>query len=231
VGRWWTGLGEQPGMSMPKRRRVVDQEIRLHTDGKTGLNPYRRWFSPNVGDLGVLDDPYRLAALRGLDLLDSPPKHNLDRLVQLACDLLEAPIGLLTLVDARRQFFLGAWGIPEPLASARQTPLDYSICQYAVASARPLILGDMRHDAVLGTNPVVSEMGVVAYAGIPLTTPQGLAFGALCVIDVVPRDWDDHQLATLAQLAGAVDEICVNHEGWSPFDDHGPTPWDVVASP
>jgi GAF domain-containing protein len=128
--------------------------------------------------------------------------------VRLAGDLLDAPIALLSVIDRHRQFFLAADGLSDALATARQTTLDYSICRYPMASGRPLIVGDTRADPQLAAHLAVRDMGVLAYAGIPLTEPHGCAFGALCVIDVAVRDWDDHQLAILARLAQIATEIC-----------------------
>jgi len=147
-----------------------------------------------------VNDPGRLAALRHLFLLDSAPNRSFDRLTQLAAQLLEAPVSLLTLVDSDRQFFLSSAGLPEPLRSIRQTPLELSICQYAVIARRPLIVGDTRADPVLAANPAVTEMGVAAYAGIPLIVAEGHAVGSLCVLDFVVRDWTGDQLAILAHL-------------------------------
>jgi GAF domain-containing protein len=148
----------------------------------------------------TVNDPARLGALRHLFLLDSPSTRSFDRLTELAGQLLEAPVSLITLVDADRQFFLSSAGLPEPMRSARQTPIDLSICQYAVAEGRPLIVGDTRSHRVLGDNPAVTEMGVAAYAGIPLVVAEGHAVGTLCVLDFVVRDWTDDQLAILAHL-------------------------------
>jgi GAF domain-containing protein len=129
-------------------------------------------------------------------------------LTLLAAQLLEAPVSLLTLVDADRQFFLSSIGLPEPLLSARQTPLDLSICQYAVAEGRPLIVGDTRADPVLADSPAVTELGVAAYAGIPLILVEGHAVGTLCVLDFVVRDWTGDQLAILAHLTDiTIDEM------------------------
>jgi GAF domain-containing protein len=156
----------------------------------------------------AVTDPDRLAALRRLVLLDSPPNPTFDRLTVLAAQLLEAPVALLTLVDADRQFFVSACGLPEPLQTARQTPLDYSICQYAVANQRPLIIGDAHDDPFLAANLAVTELGVTAYAGMPLVTSDGYAVGTLCVIDFVARDWTDDQLTILTHLADiTMDEI------------------------
>jgi GAF domain-containing protein len=156
----------------------------------------------------AVTSPGRLAALRRLAVLDGPPHTTFDRLTRLAAELLETPIALLTLVDADRQFFLSSSGLPEPIHSARETALDYSICQYAIGSRRPLIVSDARADPVLRGNRAVTELGVAAYAGVPLITGDGHAVGTLCVIDFVPRDWTDDRLAILARLADiTMDEI------------------------
>jgi GAF domain-containing protein len=156
----------------------------------------------------VVTDPDRLAALRRLALLDTPPILSFDRLTALAAQLLEASVALVTLVDEDRQFFVSSFGLPESLRSARQTSLDFSICQYAMESYRPLIIGDARTDEGLADNGAVTELGVAAYAGIPLVTPDGHVVGTLCVIDFVPRDWTDDQLAILSRLADiTMDEI------------------------
>ena len=175
----------------------------------------------DVGD--VLSDPERLRSLRRLLLLDSPPDVGFDRLTRLAAQLLGAPVALLTLVDADRQFFLSAFGLPEPVRSARQTPLDYSICQYAVASGCPLIIDDARRDPLIAHNPAVTGLGVTAYAGIPLFASKGQSVGTLCVVDFVPRTWVDDQLALLTDLADItmdqirlrfLDRLATRRRGW-----------------
>jgi GAF domain-containing protein len=156
----------------------------------------------------TIGNPDRLAALRRLVLLDTPPSLAFDRLTQLAAQLLDAPVALISLIDADRQFFLSSSGLPEPIGSIRETPLDYSICQYAVAAGEPYVVEDARLDPLLADNAAVTGLGVVAYAGIPLLTSAGHAIGTLCVIDVVPRHWAADQLAMLAKLADIVmDEI------------------------
>jgi GAF domain-containing protein len=150
----------------------------------------------------VVRDPRRVAALRRLLLLDTGPTEPFDRLVRLAARTLAAPLALVTLVDADRQYFKAAFGLPEPLATDGQTPLTHSICQYAVAHGAPLVICDARVEHWLDDNPAVSELGVRAYAGVPLVTPDGHAIGTLCVLDLVPHSWTDDDLANLEDLAG-----------------------------
>jgi signal transduction histidine kinase len=146
----------------------------------------------------------RLAALRATALLDTPAEGAFDRLARLAARLLRAPVALVTLVDEDRQFFKSCIGLPEPWASRRETPLSHSFCQHAVARERPLVIEDARAHPLVHDNPAIQDLGVVAYAGIPLVTSDGVALGSFCVIDAVPRRWTEDDLATLTDLAAAV---------------------------
>ncbi len=156
-------------------------------------------------------DAARLAALRELELLDSPPDRTIDRLTRLASKLLDVPVSLVSLVDADRQFFLSQQGLKGEFARARQTPLSHSFCQYAVASEEPLVVADAREDPLLADNLAIRDLDVIAYAGMPLILEDGAAVGALCAIDSKPRDWTEEELESLHDLAGAVKEVLDLH--------------------
>jgi formate hydrogenlyase transcriptional activator len=145
----------------------------------------------------------RLAALRRTLLMDSPPEQAFDRLTRLAATFLHVPVALVSLVDGERQFFKSAVGLAEPWASLRQTPLTHSFCKHAVASGEPLIISDAREDPIVKDNGAVSELGVIAYAGIPLTTPEGHTLGSFCVWDARPREWKEEEIDVLRGLAAS----------------------------
>jgi serine phosphatase RsbU (regulator of sigma subunit) len=149
----------------------------------------------------VLGDPDRLSALRRTGLLDSTEEPGFDRLTRLAARVLDAPISLVSLVDDRRQFFKSAIGLEDGL---RETPLSHSFCQHVVTSGRPLIVNDSHADPVVAGNPAITDLGVRAYAGVPLVLPSGAVIGSFCVIDDKPREWRDDELAILHELAGSV---------------------------
>jgi PAS domain S-box-containing protein len=151
----------------------------------------------------MVRDPARLAALERTLLLDSPAEPAFDRLTHLAACLLHVPIALVSLVDDMRQFFKSAVGLPEPWASLRQTPLSHSFCQHEIVSGKPLIVVDARQDPRLCDHPAISDLHVVAYAGIPLLTADGHAIGSFCVIDSEPREWTADDMAVLRELAAA----------------------------
>lgn len=149
-------------------------------------------------------DPHRLAALRRLELLDTPAQAAFDRLTRLATTILDAPVALASLVDEDRQFFASCVGLPEPWASARETPLSHSFCQHTMVAGAPLVIPDARAHPLVRDNLAIPDLGVVAYLGIPLVTPDGQPLGAFCVIDHRPREWTAREIALLTDLAASV---------------------------
>ena len=149
-------------------------------------------------------DAERLEALRRTGLLDSPAEERFDRLTRLASRLLGVPVALVSLVDEDRQFFKSCFGLPEPWASRRETPLSHSFCQHVVIHEEPLIVEDAREHPLVRDNLAIADLGVVAYAGIPLTTTDGRVLGSFCAIDTRPRKWTEDEIQALRDLAGAV---------------------------
>src|SRR5262245_51563704 len=154
-------------------------------------------------DTERIQDPERLAALQQTSLLDTPPEEVFDRLTRLATTLLRVPVALVSLVDGDRQFFKSGVGLPEPLASVRQTPLTHAFCKQVVASGEPLVISDLR-DSIFKDNPSVFGIGEIAYTGIPLTTTEGHALGSFCVADARPRPWPVAGNEILRSLASSV---------------------------
>src|SRR5262245_28633170 len=157
---------------------------------------------------GTLDEtlrnPGRLAALRRTSLLDTTPEEAFDRLTRLASIILRAPVAIVSLLDGERAFIKSGFGLAEPLASSRQTPMSHSFCKHAVASGEPFVVTDARQDPRVRDNPSVSKFGVIAYAGIPLTTSDGFTLGTLCVVDGKPRDWTAEEIEALRTLAASI---------------------------
>ena len=156
---------------------------------------------PTHGPNDTLRDPARLDALRRTGLLDTPSEEVFDRLTRLVCRLLGVPVALVSLVEADRQFFKSAVGLPTPWAVQRETPLSHSFCKHVVAFGAPLAIQDATRNPLVCDNLAVAELGVVAYLGMPLTTADGHVLGALCAIDTQPRDWMPADAAALRDLA------------------------------
>lgn len=152
-----------------------------------------------------LNAPVRQAALKASGLLEHCPKSDFDRLIRLVSGLLSTPAALLSLVDKNRQVFLSQQGIPEPWAARGETPLTHSFCQWVVSGREPVVVDDARQHRLLRGNHAIQDLGVVAYAGVPVTTVEGEALGALCAIDSRPRAWSANDVATLEDLARMAD--------------------------
>lgn len=153
----------------------------------------------------ALAEPARLAALAETGLLDSPPEETFDRLTRLASRLLGAGAALVSLVDNERQFFKSQIGLAQPWAGARQTRLTHSFCQWVVSGREQLVVEDANAHPALRGNLAVRDMGVVAYAGVPLKDRNDRVLGSFCAIDARRRAWSDEDLETLRDL-GQVSE-------------------------
>lgn len=149
--------------------------------------------SPNESD--------RLAALYSYNILDSLPEEEYDEITQLAAQICQTPIALISLVDQERQWFKSNRGL-----TVRQTPIEQSFCAYAIRNpSETYVVPDARLDQRFADNPLVrGEPNIVFYAGSPLIDENGFALGSLCVIDQQPKQLSPSQLSALNILAKQV---------------------------
>ena len=127
-----------------------------------------------------------------------------DRYARMVRRVLRVPVATVTIVESDRQVYSGLAGdLPEPWGTKRETPLSHSICQYVVSDRASLVIRDAREEERLVGNLAIPDLGVVAYAGWPITDSVGAVVGSLSAVDHAPRDWSDEELATLEDLATA----------------------------
>jgi GAF domain-containing protein len=146
--------------------------------------------------------PSRLRALASLEANAESSAEALDRIARVACRVLDVPVVLVNLIGAERQHFVGC-GASEPWASMTEMPLTAGFCPFALGAAEAYSLTDARLDSALAVNPAVEQLGVVAYAGVPLRAADGEPIGTLCAIDYEPREWSPEDLAALSDLAAS----------------------------
>lgn len=146
------------------------------------------------------DETERLADLRRYEVLDTAPEESMDHLAQLAARICHAPMALISLVDARRQWFKARVGI-----DVSETPRDLAFCAHAIMDRGLFVVSDAQQDERFADNPLVlSEPGIRFYAGQTLVTPNNHAIGTLCVLDRVPRQLSAEQEGALQALARQV---------------------------
>jgi len=142
----------------------------------------------------------RLQALRALDILDTPAEEQFDRLTRIAKYILQVPITLVSLVDAKRQWFKSRQGL-----NVTETPREISFCGHTILGNEVFLVPDAIVDVRFSDNPLVTEApNIRFYVGVPLTLSGGLNVGTLCAIDYQPRQISIEQLAVLRDLAQCV---------------------------
>lgn len=142
------------------------------------------------------NDKERLAALRELLILDTPPEERFDKVVRFAAEEFDMPIALLSLIDENRQWFKANVGL-----DACETGRDISFCGHAILQPDIFVIPDSRADERFADNPIVTgEPYVIFYAGAPLKLASGFAVGTLCLIDHKPRQLDATEMAILTTL-------------------------------
>jgi GAF domain-containing protein len=142
----------------------------------------------------------RLAALKEYHILDSGAEQSYDDITALAAHICEAPIAMVSLVDETRQWFKSRVGVAQP-----QTSREVAFCAHTILQSKPFIVKDATKDRRFADSALVTgEPHVRFYAGIPLTNPEGLALGTLCVIDQQPRRLSAAQQKALQALSRQV---------------------------
>ena len=148
--------------------------------------------------MDALDDERRLAALRALAVLDTPPEPVFDAITALAAQVCEVPIALVSLVELERQWFKSNVGLP----GVTQTPREVAFCHHAIEQSAVLEVPDAQADPRFCDNPLVTgQPDIRFYAGAPIEVAGGHRIGTVCVIDHQPRQLTPGQRSTLAGLA------------------------------
>ena len=149
----------------------------------------------------IADEAARQAALEQYQILDTPPEEAFDEIARLAAEICGTPIALVSLIDARRQWFKARVGL-----TTQETPRKVAFCAHAIAFPDDmLVVPDATCDQRFADNPLVTAAPHIRfYAGTPLVTPEGHALGTLCVVDQVPRNLSPFQHHALQVLGHQV---------------------------
>lgn len=144
----------------------------------------------------------RLRALAASGLVDSPPEHVFDRLAWLAAQFMQAPMAVVSLLTAERQWFKARSGV-----AVSQTPRAWAFCSHAVLGDDLFVVEDAQQDARFCRNPLVrGQPHIRFYAGLPVHDANGYKLGTLCVLDTESRTLTPEQGRGLLELGNLVTE-------------------------
>ncbi|KRB66348.1 sensor domain-containing phosphodiesterase [Noviherbaspirillum sp. Root189] len=146
---------------------------------------------------GHIDEALRLEALRSCNVLDTGAEARFDEITELAANICGTPMGVLTLIDEKRQWFKSRIGI-----EVQETPREIAFCLLTVAEAKTTVIRDTWGDPRFAKNPfVIGEPYIRFYAGTPLMMSDGNILGALAVLAREARDLSSEQRRALEILA------------------------------
>ncbi|WP_170135006.1 histidine kinase dimerization/phosphoacceptor domain -containing protein [Acuticoccus kandeliae] len=135
-----------------------------------------------------------------LKVLDTAREAAFDSIVELIAAICEVPVALVSFVDSDRQWFKAEIGV-----GRSETPLEQSICQYAILEDGVVEIRDTLADPRSLHNPLCYDApNLRFYAGAVLKTEAGVPVGTLCVLDTKPRTLNAVQRQALELLARQV---------------------------
>jgi signal transduction histidine kinase len=146
------------------------------------------------------EEATRLKVLYDYDVLDTNAEKIFDDLTQLAAQICDTPITIISLIDADRQWFKSTVGL-----DVEETSRDIAFCAHAIHQQKIFEVEDTLKDKRFFDNPLVtSKPNIRFYAGTPLISPDGHAIGTLCVIDNKPNKLTQVQRHALEVLGRSV---------------------------
>jgi adenylate cyclase len=146
------------------------------------------------------NEPIRLEALKTYAIVDTLPEAGFDEITELAAQICDCPVSLVSFVDATRQWMKAKYG-PLP-ADLTECPREISVCRATICVDDILYVPDLTLDPRFNTSPLVTDgLRLRFYCGVPLITRDGHALGSLCVVDFKPRELTFEQQEALRRLS------------------------------
>lgn len=149
----------------------------------------------------------RLLKLSDYNIDYSEIHEKLDDLTELAAYITGTPISLINLLEANTQWTISNFGM-----DLAQMPREDTACQYVVLGDTAFEVEDMAKDERFKDKPYVREKpNVRYYFGVPLTSPDGIPIGAMCVMDTKKHELSVEQRKHLQIIADQVMTTIESH--------------------
>ena len=142
-------------------------------------------------------EQHRLDKLHSYSILDTPREPEYDQLVDDLAFMVGADGAYLSFMDEDRQWFKATVGF-----DLRELPREKALCNATLLTHTPLMVFDTTQEERLKPSPLLEgEIGVRSYLALPLSTPEGLSIGTLCVFSREVRIWTVRDTEILRRYA------------------------------
>ncbi|XGA79851.1 EAL domain-containing protein [Halomonas sp. CH40] len=168
--------------------------------------------APLMNESQPFNEEARLAELRTLNILDTPPNKYFDRYTKLIAEIFNVPMVAISLIDENRQWFKSSVGI-----GVSETPREKSFCTHFL-DRNVLEVPDTVENSFFCDHPIVVGSPFIRfYMGIVLRGPTGQPLGTLYIMDTQSRYLSREQYSWLETFSLLVQEL-INHNHAAPGD-------------
>jgi signal transduction histidine kinase len=154
--------------------------------------------------VSATEDQVREQAIEDYHVLDAQPRRELEALTELAALCAGVPMAGINVITGTQQWQVAAHGFEASVCDRED-----SMCARVLHESVSVLVHDARADERFRDNPFVTgQLGAVRfYASHPLTTPDGLVIGRLCVFDEKPHEVGPTLATALATIAGRIVDV------------------------
>ncbi|MFD2521190.1 PAS domain S-box protein [Emticicia soli] len=150
-----------------------------------------------------LAEKRRIEAVHQFLQIDFDKSKEYQEIVDLAAELCEKPVAILTLLDEEINWLKVRTGV-----NLHIMPRETSFCQHAIKADDLLVVEDATKDSRFIDNPLVfSDPKIRFYAGAPIIISSGLKIGSLCLFDLKPSVISPYQQKTLKILSRQITHL------------------------
>ncbi|MGU3574017.1 diguanylate cyclase [Brucellaceae bacterium C25G] len=129
--------------------------------------------------------------------------HSLDTLCELVMSLFDVPMAAVSLIDEHVTHHLGYAGVV-----FGDVANEHTFCSHTVKDIIPFLVEDTEKDMRFANNPfVLNEPHIRMYLGSPLIAPNGTPLGAICALDIKPRNYTAEEKRKLQSLANTAVQL------------------------
>lgn len=150
-----------------------------------------------------LAEKRRIEAVHQFLQIDFDKSKEYQEIVDLAAELCEKPVAILSLLDEEINWLKVRSGV-----NINVMPRETSFCQHVINGNDLLVIEDATKDGRFIDNPLVyTDPKIRFYAGAPITISSGLTIGSLCLFDLKPNDISPYQKKTLKILSRQITHL------------------------